>query len=796
MKSIKIFAGGGIVLLLTLPAIAGPRVLVNGVHANPELYPLFAEQDLEQFMQRFPEVDFHIVTAEELPICRTLVTGTLAPGFHSFTVPAETSPLLSFLYVIEYNTGNNWQLPWDYLTDPEENLFLPFENSFIIENPLPGQWVLEITAYPDGGGREVRIGLGPSLFETTPPELFDFHLMLPNFVASLFRGTPPQFTQSETARLDEYFAGGGNLVIARQSGDMAEKPVVQIYDITEPLDWRVDFPGFLTFGEPLIDCITRGRGSDLALTLEPQNQATILYEGMLGQPLRPFTCSPDGAVFNVTNRGADLLYPCLIFQLQENNQVRLLVYPPITPGETALKPDVDLLLTRRDWRVALRETMAQAERDLGLTAAEIAGFEYNWRWTERLDQSLSGEWQGLFLYHTKTYNQLIPLNGEARDETVRLLWHFNSPLSIDQPAGLPFTPDYAHHILPCTVYHEYGFIWDHEFPEQLDQQYFAINFTDIPLIDETDYCGGDWEIAFHSFDTGSPLAAALLEGVTQLCGEVATGINGQGLEFPVTGDDDTRDWGEVFPPGSYPPVIAVDYHGEGAVVGISDQGFLQQAADNNQLMLNMFAALDIPGPSDESWFKCDPPVQELLFDPLTRGDIEFRVVNMGSDTTIVVQEAPSVLWLESGGVTPQQLAPGDTALVEYNVLWESPWLVDGEYDVELPLSPGTGLGLVHAIVSLQQVPPLPDQLRLVRTHPNPFNNRTCLELDLKQDCGLYLDVFNQLGQFLAPFSGRYQLPAGTNTLPLDFNGYANGVYYYRLRFADGSVYHGAVTLLK
>jgi len=741
-------------------------------------------------------VDFHTVTAEDLPICRTLVEGTLAPGYHSFTVPAETSPLLSFLYVIELNNGDNIQLPFDLLTDPENNTYLQFENSFIIENPLPGQWDLEITDYPDPGGREVRIGLGPSLFDTTRPEVFDFQLLLSSYMSALFRGTPPQFTETEIARLDEYFTGGGNLVIARQSGDMTEKPVVQMYDIDQQLHWWVDFPGRLTFGEPPIDCSAAGRNSSFTLTLKPQTRATILYEGVLGQQIRPLHCTRSGSSFSITNHGADLLHPCLIFQLQEDNRVRMFTYPSLEPGRSATRPITEELLSRKEWRDRIRELIRQSEIEYGLTGEEAVSFEHNWRWTERINQALSGEWQGLYLYHTETYDQLIPLKGKARVETVRLLWHFDSPLKLDQPIGLPFTPDYSHPALPCEVYHEYGFIWDHEFPEQLDQQYFAMNFTDNGLWDNTDFCEWEYTISFHTFNTASPLAAALLDGVDQLCGEQATGITGQGLEFPVTGDDDTQDWGEDFPPGSYPPVIAVDYHGDGAVLGISDQGFLVDEADNNQLMLNLFAAFDVPGPGDENWLLFDPPVQEILLCTTGRSDIEFLAVNMGNDTITVVQDSPSVLWLEAAGITPEQLAPGDTALAEYNVLWDSPWLEDGEYDIELSLTPGTGAAFVHAIVSLQAVTPLPEQVRLIRAHPNPFNNSTTLELELLRSCEIDLAVFNQLGQFLEQLSGSHHLPAGNNRLQLDFSDYASGIYYYRLRFKAGEIYHGAVTLLQ
>ena len=99
------------------------------------------------------------------------------------------------------------------------------------------------------------------------------------------------------------------------------------------------------------------------------------------------------------------------------------------------------------------------------------------------------------------------------------------------------------------------------------------------------------------------------------------------------------------------------------------------------MLLNLFAAFDVPGPGDENWLLFDPPVQEILLCTTGRSDIEFLAVNMGNDTITVVQDSPSVLWLEAAGITPEQLAPGDTALAEYNVLWDSPWLEDGEYDI-------------------------------------------------------------------------------------------------------------------
>ncbi len=796
MKFAKLVLSGVLLLFGTATAAAAARVLVNGVHGNPEIYPFIGELNLEQFIEDFPEIDFHTVTADDLPVCRVLMEGIYAPGNHSFTVPEAESDLLTCLYV-KFDTGaEEMQCPYDLLTDPAQTQYLPFENSIIVENPLPGQWSLYLEAFPDPGDRWLQIGLGPSLFDILPLDAFDLHLLLPNFALSLFRGLPPQFNDGETAALNDYFTLGGGLVIARQSGSIVEKPVVQIYDLTADWRWQVDFPGRLLWGETLQTVPNGSRRSLFQLNLTQAAQATILYEGLLGEPMRPLTCSRQGDDFVITNHGAGLLHPCLLIKRQPDDRVRVLAFPLLTPGGTAAAPERDLLLARCEWRDYMRSTMIAAETRYGMTPAEAASFEANWHWTERLDQALSGEWQGLYLYHTESYDQLIPLAGRAGAETIRLLWHFDSPLTTGKPAALPYPEPDPQPGIPCSVYHEYGFIWEHDFPEQLDQQYFAINFADVPLYDPTDYWLDEMMIEFHTFNSGSPLAAQLLEGISLLHGECATGIYGEGLEFPVTGDEDTQDGGEFFPPGSYPPVVALEYHEEGVVLGISDQGFLDDRADNHQFMLNLFEALDKPELGEENWLRFDPPVQEVFIGTVGRGDIEFMAVNLGRDTAVIVQEAPSVLWLETAGVTPSVLAPGDSALVEYNVLWDSPWLEDGEYDIELPLGPGSGAALVYAIVSLQEVKQLPQQLELVRARPNPFNNVTTLELQLNRASCFDLSVYNQLGQYLGPLSAQHRLPGGNSSLQLDFSGYASGVYFYRLRFTGGDVYNGSITLLR
>ena len=70
----------------------------------------------------------------------------------------------------------------------------------------------------------------------------------------------------------------------------------------------------------------------------------------------------------------------------------------------------------------------------------------------------------------------------------------------------------------------------------------------------------------------------------------------------------------------------------------------------------------------------------------------------------------------------------------------------------------------------------------VRENPNPFSTSTTLSYSLKQISTVQLSVFNQLGQLVYQYSEEQQ--QGEQQLQWDTQGFAEGIYYYRLQVGD------------
>ena len=76
--------------------------------------------------------------------------------------------------------------------------------------------------------------------------------------------------------------------------------------------------------------------------------------------------------------------------------------------------------------------------------------------------------------------------------------------------------------------------------------------------------------------------------------------------------------------------------------------------------------------------------------------------------------------------------------------------------------------------------PHPKTFRLYQNYPNPFNPSTSITYDLPRAVKVRLDLFNVLGQkVLTLVDGRQQ--AGRHSVKVQLQGFASGVYYYRLK---------------
>ena len=74
---------------------------------------------------------------------------------------------------------------------------------------------------------------------------------------------------------------------------------------------------------------------------------------------------------------------------------------------------------------------------------------------------------------------------------------------------------------------------------------------------------------------------------------------------------------------------------------------------------------------------------------------------------------------------------------------------------------------------------LPNEFALNQNYPNPFNPSTTLKFALKEKAITTLEIFNILGESVRTVVDE-TLGAGFYNYRIDMNGYASGMYFYKL----------------
>jgi Secretion system C-terminal sorting domain len=83
-------------------------------------------------------------------------------------------------------------------------------------------------------------------------------------------------------------------------------------------------------------------------------------------------------------------------------------------------------------------------------------------------------------------------------------------------------------------------------------------------------------------------------------------------------------------------------------------------------------------------------------------------------------------------------------------------------------------------VSLQVLPPLPENYRLDQNFPNPFNSRTEIRFGLPVSTSVTLKIYDAIGREVATLSSE-RLSPGVYSRIWDASRMPSGVYFYRLR---------------
>jgi len=81
----------------------------------------------------------------------------------------------------------------------------------------------------------------------------------------------------------------------------------------------------------------------------------------------------------------------------------------------------------------------------------------------------------------------------------------------------------------------------------------------------------------------------------------------------------------------------------------------------------------------------------------------------------------------------------------------------------------------------------------INTSPNPFATSTTLSYELQQPEKVTLSIFNHLGQLV--YQTEENQPKGSQQLIWNAEGYADGIYYYRLQVGD-AIANGKIVKVK
>ncbi|MBD3170302.1 MAG: T9SS type A sorting domain-containing protein, partial [candidate division Zixibacteria bacterium] len=76
-----------------------------------------------------------------------------------------------------------------------------------------------------------------------------------------------------------------------------------------------------------------------------------------------------------------------------------------------------------------------------------------------------------------------------------------------------------------------------------------------------------------------------------------------------------------------------------------------------------------------------------------------------------------------------------------------------------------------------------DKNNLCGNRPNPFNAQTTIEFSVAEDGDVELSIYNIAGQKIETLVDRH-LSAGEHRVNWSAEGYASGIYFYKLRTAN------------
>ncbi len=171
--------------------------------------------------------------------------------------------------------------------------------------------------------------------------------------------------------------------------------------------------------------------------------------------------------------------------------------------------------------------------------------------------------------------------------------------------------------------------------------------------------------------------------------------------------------------------------------------------------------------------------------------------NTDTEGSVLIEGNSSITHSNLFEVSPIKLSSGAT---QHNILNLDPMFADPDnldFTLGHRILQEAGWGdpqWTMGTVSIEDEIVLPTQMTLGQNYPNPFRGQTAIPYQIDEPGMATLEVFDILGRQITSVVNTHEAP-GEYILNLRLEGYAAGLYVYRLR-VDDQVQHRTLTLLK
>jgi hypothetical protein len=573
-------------------AVAGPALLVDEIHGLPGAADL---------AERWPDCQVDALTRDDFPIETVLASGEVMDDEAIVVSVPPGAPMLYGRFDCPDGMG---QYPFILLHGPDGDLICEHHRGGLhLENPPAGEYTIEYSTW-DPEPITYTIGTGPPVLTAGLVSDYDVVVRIHENTSMLFQGVLPEYSDNETAVLEQHVAaGGGNLLVRQPLVEIALKPII---DLTAPRDLACDvtvgMAGDFTYLEP--DAVTRplpGGGEAATwrdVRIEAGATTRLLYEGALSPAHHLLEVVATDGGLQLTSHAETPLREAHLARHVDGDRWQLAVLPHLRPGATATVAATEL--RRPELLARLRAALHAGGLAAGLDAAQMEEFVGRYRWDARVAAAADGTgcWTAFFRVDQSVCDAVLPLIADPEPASrTRVLWFWvtgvpDAPASAEPWPPLPASPVLANPIEGTTPAHlaEYGVIRqsypDRETgpaPRDLDWLGWIFH-DDAHVLDPTDNAGQP-DLPWLHVPGLHPDADLLTDGLAALGHVKVGGIVAPAEQAILCADDDAYTDDGFFLPGSFPRVVVARDIGQGRAAAVASRRLLDSDGDDNRALM-------------------------------------------------------------------------------------------------------------------------------------------------------------------------------------------------------------------